>query len=91
MKRTGECHVQYSLTEHAKKAIAERRISRTWIENVLEDPLALEEDKRDPTLRHALGRIPERGDLILRVIYNETVSPWSVVTAFFDRRAGRAL
>jgi hypothetical protein len=38
-----------------------------------------------------VGRIPERGDLVLRVVYNETVLPWSVVTAFFDRKASRML
>ena len=70
-------------------AIAERGISRAWIERVLADPLALEIDKEDPTLRHALARIPERGGMVLRVIYDETVKPWSVVTAFFDRKAGR--
>jgi hypothetical protein len=53
--------------------------------------LALEKDKEDPRLRHALGRIPEHGDRILRVVYNTTIEPWSVVTAFFDRKAGRVL
>ena len=54
-------------------------------------PLTVEADKEDPKLRHALGRIPERGDRVLRVVHNETVMPWSVITAFFDRKAGRVL
>jgi hypothetical protein len=81
--------VQYRLTAHAKNAIAERRISLAWIFRVPDNPLALEVDRADPALRHALGRIPERGDRILRVVYNETVKPWSVVTAFFDRKASK--
>jgi hypothetical protein len=81
----------YQLTIHAQKIIAERGISKTWIDGVPAHPLALERDREDPALRHALGRIPERHDKILRVVYNETVKPWSVVTAFFDRKAGRKL
>jgi len=38
------------------------------------------------TLRHALARIAERGDRVLRVVYNASVNPPRVVTAYFDRR-----
>jgi hypothetical protein len=86
-----ESRVQYRLTSHAEKIIAMRGISRAWIDRVLADPIILERDKEDCTLRFALARIPERGDMILRVVYNATVKPWSVVTASFDRRAGRVL
>ena len=54
---------------------------------MLSEPLRVERDKEDGALRHALGRIPERSDRVLRVVYNETVTPWSVVTALFDRKA----
>jgi hypothetical protein len=91
VKSTDRCRVQYRLTAHARKTIADRCISCAWIDRVLANPLALETDKEDPTLRHALGRIPERSDMILRVVYNATVKPWCVVTAFFDRKAGRVL
>jgi hypothetical protein len=91
VKNADRSRVQYRLTAHARKTIAERGISHAWIHRVLADRLALETDKEDQTLRHALARIPEHRDMILRVIYNETVKPWSVVTAFFDRKAGRAL
>jgi hypothetical protein len=52
--------------------------------------MRLVKDKEDPALKHALGRIPECGNKVLRVIYNESIKPWSVVTAFFDRKAGKA-
>jgi hypothetical protein len=83
--------VHYRLTSHAEKMLAERRILRPWIDRVLAEPVVEERDKEDPALRHALGPIEERGDRILRVVYNETVRPWVVVTAFFDRKAGKML
>ncbi len=75
----------YVLTAHATKVIAERGIPLAWIERALASPAKVENDRRDPTLRHALVRIPEHGDRVLRVIYNETAQPWEVVTAYFDR------
>jgi hypothetical protein len=71
--------------------LVERNISIIWIERILANPLHLERDKEDSMFCHALGRIPEYGDRILRVIYNDTVEPWDVITAFFDRKAGRVL
>lgn len=49
-------------------------------------PERVENDPRDAELRHALGRITERGGRILRVIYNHESIPWRIVTAYFDRR-----
>jgi len=43
-----------------------------------------ETDECDSTLAHALRAIPERGFRVLRVIYNETIDPVVVVTAYFD-------
>jgi len=50
-------------------------------------PAAKENDLHDPTLAHALLAIPEKGFQVLRVIYNETVHPVAVVTAYFDSEA----
>jgi hypothetical protein len=65
--------------------MAEREILEEWVERVLTNPERTEPNTTDPLLRHALGRIPERDDRVLRVVYNETVRPWRVVTAYFDR------
>lgn len=46
----------------------------------------LARDFTRPALRHALARIPERGNRVLRVVYNVDVNPPRVVTAYFDRR-----
>ncbi len=83
--------MEYRLTSHAKKTIAERGIDRAWIERILSHPARVESDRQDRALSHALGRIPEYGDRVLRVIYNANALPWVVVTAFFDRKAGRTM
>ena len=75
----------FDLTAHASTAIAKRGIDPEWVGRVLTAPERVEQHASDPALRHALARIPERGDRVLRVVYNETVHPWRVVTAYFDR------
>jgi hypothetical protein len=74
------------LTAHAAISIAERGLDLTWIERVLRHPERTEADRDDPSLRHALVRIAERDDRVLRVVYNETVTPWRIVTVYFDRQ-----
>lgn len=75
----------FELTAHAVTVMAERQIPLAWVERVLMKPELIEPDRVDPDLRHALGRIPERDDRILRVVYNINIEPWRVVTAYFDR------
>ncbi len=77
--------IVYELSAHAARVLAEREIPVAWIERVLSMPERTEPDAVDPMLRHALGRIPERDDRVLRVIYNQAVQPWRIVTAYFDR------
>lgn len=76
--------MDYFLTEHARKRCIKRKIREEWITATLEHPARMENDDTDPTLVHALRAIPERGFRVLRVIYNETVAPVTVVTVFFD-------
>lgn len=75
----------YILTEHARKRIMQRGISLDWIVRVLENPDHEEADAEDPELFKAWGYIPESGDRVLCVVYNETTDPWRIVTAYFDR------
>lgn len=79
----------FVLTRHAKHMLRERRIAREWVERALNRPAWTEPDKGSRTLRHALCGIEERGDLILRVVYDPSVNPRRVITAFFDRGARR--
>jgi Domain of unknown function (DUF4258) len=76
--------MEYVLTEHAEKRLRRRKIVVEWITVTLENPARTENDRDDPDLAHALRPIPERGFRILRVVYNETVEPIRVVTAYFD-------
>lgn len=76
----------YALTAHAARVIAKREIPLSWVGRVLRHPMRTEVDRDDPALRHAMARIPEYGDRVLHVVYNETTEPWLIVTAYFDRR-----
>ena len=77
--------IEYELSAHAVTVMQEREILERWVEQVLSNPERTEADTTDPLLRHALGRIAERNDRVLRVVYNESTHPWRVVTAYFDR------
>jgi hypothetical protein len=39
-----------------------------------------EPDRWDPQIKHALGRVAERENRVLRVIYNASVNPLRVIT-----------
>lgn len=75
--------MEFILTEHARKRLEQRKIRIEWVQAALEQPSRTENDHEDPSLVHALCYIPERFKL-LRVIYNETVHPWAIVTAYFE-------
>ena len=81
--------VAWKPTEHARTVLAELGIEATWVDRVLWAPDPVEVDARDPALRHALGRIAERDQRTLRVVYRSNESEWLIVTAFFDRREAR--
>ena len=76
----------YDLTQHAKDVISERNIQSSWLEQVLETPELVEPDPDDSDLTHHLGRINENGNRALRVVFNHSVSPIRIVTAYFDRK-----
>jgi len=72
-------------TQHAQDVIEERMIDPSWVALTVDSPEATLRDARDPEITHALRRIPEHGNRVLRVVYNHTVDPQRVVTAYFDR------
>jgi hypothetical protein len=76
--------MDYTLTEHAEKRLRRRKIAPEWVATTLDHPARTENDHDDPDLAHALRPIPERGFRVLRIVYNETVEPVRVVTAYFD-------
>lgn len=77
---------RYILTAHAATVMAERGIEDAWVERILMEPERVEVDRYDSRLRHALGRVAERGERVLRVVYDPEREPWWVVTVYFDRR-----
>lgn len=76
--------MNYQLSDHAKKRLQQRKIKLEWMEAALATPDRIESDPEDATLIHALLDIPEKGFKRLRVIYNETKDPVTIVTAYFD-------
>lgn len=72
-------------TAHALAVMAERKIRQAWADRVMDAPVLVLDDRTDPALKHALGRISERADRVLRVVYNDQTDPWRIVTAYFDR------
>lgn len=79
--------MDFILTDHAYKRCVRRGIKEAWIREALENPERIEQDAHDSDLVHALWPVPEKGFRVLRVIYNESVHPVAVVTAFFDSKA----
>ena len=79
--------MDYIMTEHAIKRCLKRKILLEWVAAALSHPARTENDFDDPTLAHALFAVPEKGFRVLRVIYNETRDPVTVVTAYFDDEA----
>ena len=76
--------MDYIVTEHAKKRCIRRRIKPEWIKNALNHPLRIVIDEDDDSLVHAIWPVPEKGFRVLKVIYNESIDPVIVVTAYFD-------
>ena len=76
---------RFLLTKHASMVLRERDISVEWVQRVLMHPHLRLPDTKEPDLIHALAPIAEREDRVLRVVYNEKIDPWRVVTAYFDR------
>ena len=76
--------MEFVLTDHAERRLRKRNIHLDWIAAALDHPARTENDAEDPALVHALLPIADRNFRVLRVIYNESVSPVAVVTAYFD-------
>lgn len=81
--------MEYKLTDRAQKRCARRKIKPEWIELALENYIKSQIDPDDNSLVHVLYPVPEQGFRILRVIYNETISPVTIVTAYFENEVVR--
>lgn len=72
-------------TQHAREQLAERQISRLWVERVVASPTRRIPDLDDSTLERFYAPVAEHGGRVLRVVVNTSSDPWRVVTVFFDR------
>jgi len=80
---TGSIKLEYS--KHAVFAMTERMIPQEWVERVVAEPMLRISDPNDTEVERFFCIIPEQDDRVLRVAVNTTVTPWRVVSVFFDR------
>ena len=72
-------------TRHAVHVMEERVISKEWVELTVTDPALRTPDPSDLEVERFFRRVPEREDRVLRVPVSTRVTPWRVVSVFFDR------
>jgi hypothetical protein len=77
--------MNYTLTQHANKVLAEREIPLEWMERTLNEPVLREPDPDDAALERRYRPISEFQGRVLRVVVNTSVDPFRVVSVFFDR------
>ncbi|MGL5115836.1 MAG: DUF4258 domain-containing protein [Beijerinckiaceae bacterium] len=78
------------LTQHAAQMLLERNIELRWVIATIGEPDYLEPDPAHERRLRTFRRIPENGNRWLRVVYELTEGEPLLVTAFFDRNAGRS-
>jgi len=79
------------LRHHARLRMQQHGIALAWVEMTVRQPAHIEPCPRDPTLVRVWGRITQRGNRVLRVVYRPAGADVVVVSVFFDRGAQRWL
>ena len=77
------------LSAHAEEMLEERGIAVAWVQEAVLSPDWSEPDPRDPALTRSFRVIPDAGGRVLRVVHRPEPPGIFVVTAHFDRGAGR--
>jgi len=75
------------LSTHTKEMLRERNILEEWIWQTVNAPERVDSGADNNV--HYFRRIAENQERVLHVVVNPHISPKKIVTAFFDRRAGR--
>jgi hypothetical protein len=78
-----------TLSRHAELVLAERNISRDWVDLAIDQPDIVEPDPQRANVFRAFRSIPERKGRVLRVAYTRSETEIRVITAFFDRAMRR--
>lgn len=79
------------LRRHAELRMHQHGIALAWVDLTIHQPAHVEPCPRDPSLRGAWRRIPQRGNRVLRVVWRPAGGNAVVVSVFFDRGAQRWL
>jgi hypothetical protein len=77
------------LTKHAREAIDLRRIEFRWLEATLSSPDFVEIDPRHADRTRSYKAIAEYSGRVLRVVHRAEGDHIVIITAHFDRGAGR--
>jgi len=75
----------FELSLHAKYMLKERGIPEEWVWRTIESADKSELDTEDNNW-HYTKAIVEKENRVLRVVVNQGVNPYRIVTVFFDRR-----
>ena len=89
MSEDGIKRERIAYTKHAETVMAERRIDPIWVERIIRSPERSGSDPMSPERTRVFGRVAEFGGRWLRVVYEVETEAILIVTAFFDRNAGR--
>ena len=77
------------LTKHAQEAIGLRGIDFAWLEATANSPDFVEIDPRHADRARSYKAIAEYGGRVLRVVHRAEGNHIVIITAHFDRGAGR--
>ncbi len=78
----------FELSTHAKDMLIERGIPEEWVWRTLDTPRKKKTDADGNV--HYVKPIREREGRVLHIVVNPNVSPYRIVTLFFDRRLGKS-
>ena len=77
--------MKLEFSRHAIRSMKERMIPIEWVELAVAEPALRTSDPNDPEVERFFRRKPGHGNRVLRVAVNTRVTPWRLVSAFFDR------
>jgi hypothetical protein len=84
LKRSDERLEELNHRLETRLADLRRQIQNAWTGQAMAHRANIHSDAEDDSLVHVLYPVPERAFRVLRIIYNETVTPVAIVTAYFD-------
>ncbi len=77
----------FGLSTHAKDMLTERRIPEDWVWRTIDTPAEKRTDADGNV--YYIKPIREGEGRVLHIIVNPNVSPYRIITLFFDRRLGK--